>query len=465
MQIRKRVRDVLVRALRLPRINAWEDGWWWSDYTKAGTNAGINVDERSALTFGPVYAAVRRISESIASLPLNLYRINGKNKEKATDLPLYRTLHLQPNPEETSMQFREALISHLLLWGNCYSFIERNLIGDILNLWPLDPSRTTPKRENGLLVYEYRMTDTGEKIIYPFWDILHIAGLGFNGLVGYSVISLMREAIGLGLAEQQFSSNFYSHGAHPGGVLESDQTMGDETMENLKKQFMAVYGGVSNTDQLLVLQQGLKFHALTINPRDAEFLESRKFSVREIARWFLIPPHLIGDLERATWANIESQGIDFVVYTLRPILVRFEQGMEVRFRLGPNFEIRHVVEGLLRGDSAARSQFYHNAILDGWMNRNEVRELEDKNPVAGLDEYLTPSNEAPASALKDGNGNAKDKKLEKEAFRMMFQHLSPQEQKSLTEALEKPNSGMEKGLLMLLASNPQLRSSLLEALR
>jgi HK97 family phage portal protein len=318
----------------------------------------------------------------------------------------------------------EALIAHLLLWGNCYVFIERTIGGSIMALWPLDPSRMTPKRENGLLVYEYRMTDSGEKVTYPYWNILHIAGLSFNGLVGYSVISLMRETVGLGLAQEEFESRFYSNGAHPGGVLESDQVLGDEATENLRKQFLSIYGGVSNRDKLLVLQQGLKFHSLTVPQKDSEFLASREFTVRDVARWFLIPPHMIGDLDRATWGNIEAQGIDFVVYTLRPWLIRIEQAMETRFRLDSNMEIRHVVEGLLRGDSAARSAFYHNAILDGWMNRNEARVLEDLNPEPGLDEFLEPSNEVPASADPKGK-NGKDDQVSKEAVRAMAARLTP----------------------------------------
>jgi len=380
--------------------------------TGGASAAGIEVNEKSALKFAPVYAAVKRISESIASLPLNLYRINGKSKEKATDLPLYRVLHLQPNQEETRMQMWESLVSHLLLWGNAYAQIERSLGGEIIALWPLDPSRMTPKRNNsGLLVYEYRLTDSGQTITFPFWDILHIAGLSYNGLIGYSVLSFMRDSIGLGLAQEDFESKFYSNGAHPGGVLESDQPIGDETIEQLKNQFMASYGGVTNSQKMLVLQQGLKFKPLTLPQKDAQALEGRQFSVQDVARWFLIPPHMIGDLGRATWGNIESQSIDYVVYTLRPWLVRIEQAMETRFGLTEEFEIRHSVEGLLRGDSAARATFYQSAITNGWLSRNEVRELEDRNPEPGLDEFLSPMN---MSGKEEEAEPKSDKKEEKE---------------------------------------------------
>ena len=401
----------------------------------------MKVDERSALNFSPVYAAVKRISESIASLPLNLYQIAGRSKEKAVDHPLYRILHLQPNPEQTRIQMWEALTAHLLLWGNCYAQIQRNLGGDIIALWPLDPSRMTPKRENDILIYEYQMTNTGEIHKFPFWEILHIAGLSFNGLIGYSVIGLMRETIGLGLAQEDFASRFYSNGAYPSGVLETDGTLGEEALKDLRKWWNETYGGgLSKSQQTIILQQGLKFHPLTIPQKDAQFLETKKFTVRETARWFGIQPHMIGDLERATWGNIESQGIDFVVYCLRPWLVRFEQGMEVKFNLGNNYEIRHVVEGLLRGDSAARAAFYKEGIMDGWMNRNEVRELEDRNPAEGLDEFLTPMNLAPTIGSGDGNSNGKGKNLEKEAFRIMAAKLSSQEKSEWVELLREENA-------------------------
>lgn len=422
----------LYRASKQPRPSPWDDFW----YSGQGltTIAGTQVDEKSALKFSPVYAAVKRISESIASLPLNLYRIIGKSKEKALNNPLYRILHLQPNPEQTRIQMWEALISHLLLWGNCYAQIERNMGGDILALWPLDPSRMTVKRINNILVYEYWLSETAEKIRFPSWEILHIAGLSFNGLIGYSVINLMRETIGLGMAQEEFASRFYSNGASPSGILETDGSLGEDAIADLRKWWNETYGGgVSKSHQTLILQQGLKFHALTIPQKDAEFLETKKFTVRDVARWFLIPPHMIGDLERATWGNIESQSIDFVVYTLRPWLIRLEQGMEVKFNLGPYYEIRHVVEGLLRGDSAARSAFYASAITNGWMCRNEVRELEDKNPIEGLDEFLTSVNTSPILSLADGNG--KDKKLEKEVLRMMISKLSPQERSEFVALL------------------------------
>lgn len=424
------------RASKIPRPGPWDD-FWFGGGIGATTTAGTQVDEKSALKFAPVYAAVKRISESIASLPLNLYRISGRNKEKAIDHPLYRILHLRPNPEQTRIQMWEALSAHLLLWGNCYAQIERNLGGDIIALWPLDPSRMTPKRENGVMVYKYRLTEKGELITLPSWEILHIAGLSFNGTIGYSVIGLMRETIGLGMAQEEFASRFYSNGANPSGILESDGTLGEEALADLRKWFNDTYGGLSKSQQVMILQQGLKFHVLTVPQKDAQFLETKKFTVRDVARWFLIPPHMIGDLDRATWGNIESQGIDYVVYTLRPWLVRFEQGMEVKFDLGNEYEIRHVVEGLLRGDSTARAAFYKSGITDGWMNRNEVRELEDLNPKDGLDEFLTPMNTAPVvtDGSVSGNGNGKDKKMAKEALQIMASRLSPQEKSEWAELL------------------------------
>jgi HK97 family phage portal protein len=407
---------------------------WYGGYSGLPTMAGNKVDEKSALKFGPVYAAVKRISESVASLPLNLYHLAGRNKNKALDHPLYRLLHLQPNPEQTRIQMWESLISHLLLCGNAYAHIPQTLLGEPTALWPLDPLKMQVKRSQrtGVLVYEYTMTDTGEKFLFPPWEILHIGGLGFNGLVGYSVIGLMRESIGLGMAQEEFSSRFYSNGASPLGVLETGGPLEGDARADLQRWWDETYGGMSNSHKTVIAGPGLKFHPLTIPQKDAQFLETRNFSVRDVARWFGIPPHMIGDMADAKWANIEAQGIDYVVYTLRPILVRAEQAMEVKFNLGPEYEIRHVVEGLLRGDSAARSALYHEALIDGWMNRNEVRELEDRNPANGLDEFLIPSNNA-TPVLPGGNG--KDSTLNKEAFRMMFQKLSRGERADLAEML------------------------------
>jgi HK97 family phage portal protein len=260
--------------------------------------------------------------------------------------------------------------------------------------------------------------------------------LGFNGLMGYSVIALMRESIGLGMAQEEFSSRFYSNGASPLGVLETGGPLDADAREDLQKWWDETYGGLSAAHRTVIAGQGLKFHPLTVPQKDSQFLESRNFSVRDIARWFCIPPHMIGDLSDAKWANIEQQALEFVVYTLRPWIVRIEQGMEVKFNLGPGYEIRHVVEGLLRGDTAARAAFYKEGIMDGWLNRNEVRELEDRNPADGLDEFLIPTNNAtPVNVNANSGGNGKDKTLDKQAFKMMAEKLSAQERSELAEML------------------------------
>lgn len=424
------------RASELARPSPWSD-FWYGGSQGPTTFAGNQVNERSALQFPPVYAAVRRISSSIASLPLNLYRLSGRSKNKATEHPLWRILHRQPNPEMTSVQYREAMMLHLLLWGNHYSQIQRKMgwVGDIQALWPLDPSRMTPKRENGMLVYKYNLSETGQTITFPSWEILHVAGLSFNGLVGMSPIGLMRESVGLGLAEQEFSSRFYSNGATFSGVLETDGTLGDDAIKDLRKWFRDTYGGVSKAHEIAIFQQGLKFNPTSMPQKDAQYLEGREFSIRDVARCFDMPPRMLGDTSTPGWAKVEEQNQEFLTYTLLPHIVKIDQGMEIKFDLGPEYEIRHMMAGFLRGDSESRAAFYEKGIMSGWMVRNEAREWEDLNPIDGLDTPLEPrSNAAPADS-PNKNGNGKDKKLDKEAFRMMAARLSRIEKKELVKML------------------------------
>jgi HK97 family phage portal protein len=393
-----------LRAAKLPPGGPSEDFWY--SRLESPTAAGVDVDENTALKFSPVFAAVRKISETVASLPLHVYQEGPKGKQKALNHPLYSILHLQPNPELTRMQMWEALMSHLLLWGNCYSHIQRNMGGQIMALWPLDPSRMTVKRPdpNGTLVYEYRMTDNGEVVNFPPWEILHIAGLGFNGLMGYSIVSLAREGIACGLAYEEYSARFFSNNATPAGFIEVPGILNDESRKNIRKDWYATYGGVSKSQLIGIIGQGMKFNPVSVQARDAQFLESRKFQVAEIARWFNIPPHMIFDLERSTNNNIEQQSLEFVIYTLRPWLVRIEQAIKIKLIYEANITAEHRVEGLLRGDTATRTAYYIAGKQWGWLSSNDIRELENMELIEDGDEYLTPMN---MTELGQG-GNGKD---------------------------------------------------------
>lgn len=403
------------RASTKPRPDIWDDYWYTT--LENPTASGISVNESTALKFSPVFAAVVKIAGTVASLPLQVYREDPKRgKKKATDYPLYPILHSRPNPEQTRIQMWEALLAHLLLWGNCYCHIQQTLGGQIIALWPLDPSRMEVTRPNpkGQLVYEYRMTENGEKRYFPSWEILHIAGLGFNGLIGYSVISLAREGIATGLAYEEYSGRFFSNNATPAGFLEIPGIVDPETKANIRKDWYATYGGVSKSQLIGIIGQGMKFNPLSIKNSDAQFLESRQFSVIEVCRWFNIAPHMIFDLERSTNNNIEQQSLESVIYTFRPWCVRIEQAIKNKLITEDNISVEHRLEGLLRGDTEARTIYYTAGIQNGWLCPNDIRELENMELIENGNTYLRPLNMVPLGEETPGNGtNGKDKQMEK----------------------------------------------------
>ena len=296
-----------------------------------GTTSGKRVNERSAMQMTAVYSCVRILSEAVASLPLHFYKYdeNG-SKKKAIEHPLYFLLHDEPNPEMTSFVFRETLMTHLLLWGNAYAQIIRNGKGEIIALYPLMPDRMTVNRdEKGKLYYEY-LTSTDDVPInkettvrLSETDVLHIPGLGFDGLVGYSPIAMAKNAIGLAIAAEEYGSKFYANGAAPSGVLEHPGTLKDPT--KVRESWTETFGGSQNSHKVAVLEEGMKYTPISISPNEAQFLETRKFQINEIARIFRVPPHMVGDLEKSSFSNIEQQSLEFVKYTLDPWVSRWEQ--------------------------------------------------------------------------------------------------------------------------------------------
>jgi len=357
-----------------------------------GTASGKTVNERTAMQTTAVYACVRILAETIASLPLNVYRSTDNGKEKAIDHQLYYLLHDEPNPEMTSFVFRETLMSHLLLWGNAYAQIIRDGRGKVLALYPLIPDRMTVDRSiNGELFYEYRK-DTGSVILRKE-DVLHIPGLGFDGLVGYSPIAMAKNAIGMAIATEEYGAKFFANGASPGGVLEHPGVVKDPA--RIRESWNAVYQGSGNAHRVAVLEEGMKFQPIGIPPEQAQFLETRKFQTEEICRIFRVPPHLVANLDKATFSNIEHQSISFVVHTIRPWLVRLEQGMN-KALLSPSekgqYFVGFVVDGLLRGDYASRMQGYAIGIQNGFLSPNDVRTLENMNTIEYGDIYAMNGN-------------------------------------------------------------------------
>lgn len=365
------------------------------------TTAGKTVNEMSAMQMTAVYSCVRILSEAVAGLPLQLYRYNENGgREKALDHPLYRLLHDEPNPEMTSFVFRETLMSHLLLWGNAYAQIIRNGKGEVLGLYPLMPNKMKVDRdERGNLYYEYSRTTEDantlgkkQKVILRPSDVLHIPGLGFDGLVGYSPIAMAKNAIGLAIATEEYGAKFFANGATPGGVLEHPGIIKDP--QKIRDSWNSAYQGSSNAHKVVVLEEGMKYQPIGISPEQAQFLETRKFQINEIARIFRVPPHMVGDLEKSSFSNIEQQSLEFVKYTLDPWVVRWEQSMTRVLLLDsekPQYFIKFNLEGLLRGDYQSRMNGYAIGRQNGWMSANDIRELEnlDRIPAEeGGDLYL-----------------------------------------------------------------------------
>jgi HK97 family phage portal protein len=358
------------------------------------TSAGIAVNEDNAMRLSAVYACVKVIAESLSSLPLHLIRDEDGVKSRARDHPLYGVLHDLANIETTSLNFREAMFGSLLLWGNAYAVIERQA-GHVTALWFLKPQYMTVERdrETQELKYKYREEAIGKTYEYQAKDIFHVIGFSTDGVKGMSPIAAARDTIGLAFAAEEYGSKFFSNGARPGGILEHPGVVKDP--ERLRATWNAQFQGSGNSHRISVLEEGLKYHALAMAPEEAQFLQTRKFQLSEICRIYRVPPHMIADLDRATFSNIEHQSIQFVQYTLRPWIVRFEQAV-YKCLLTP--EERHLyyahfnVDGLLRGDYASRMQGYAIGRQNGWLSANDVRSLEELNPIEGGDIYLVNGN-------------------------------------------------------------------------
>ena len=355
-------------------------GGGWS-FLFGGTTSGKAVNERTAMQTSAVYSCVRILAESVAGLPLHVYErtANGSKSTKPSH-PLYRLLHDEPNREMTSFVFRETLMSHLLLWGNAYAQIIRDGRGFPIALYPLLPDRMAVDRnESGDLVYTYQ-SDKGQ-VKLRRENILHIPGLGFDGLIGYSPIAMAKNAVGLALATEDYGAAFFANGANPGGVLEHPGVIKPEQADRLRESWQSQFGG-ANAHKVAVLEEGLKFHQMSIPPEQAQFLETRKFQINEIARIFRVPPHMVGDLEKSSFSNIEQQSLEFVKYTLDPWVVRWEQSLQQALILPSEkatIFIKFNLDGLLRGDYQSRMQGYSTGIQNGFMSVNDVRGLEDMN--------------------------------------------------------------------------------------
>jgi len=398
MSVIRQLANVKSSSLSKPK------SWLKKIYNGIRTKAGANVTEQNSLKLSPVWSCVKILSEDIASLPLKTYReLNDGGKEPAKDHYLYETLHTKANTEMTAFTLRETLMGHILTWGNAYAEIEKDNGGRVKNLWPLLPHRTHPKRlENGNLIYRTKIPGYGIKELTAD-KVLHVHGLGYDGLVGYSPITMHRQSIGLTKAAEEYGQRFFGNDSRPGGVLKTDETLSDDARRNLKKSWENAHQSLEDKHRIAVLEHGLEWQQIGLPPEDSQFINTRKFQNHEIARIYRVPPHMIAEMENATFSNIEEQSLAYVQKTLRPWLVRWEQEINTTLfgKTNRKYFAEHLVDGLLRGDIDSRYSAYATGRQWGWLSANDVREKENMNPIENGDIYLVPQNMTPADMVEE----------------------------------------------------------------
>jgi HK97 family phage portal protein len=386
-----------------------ESGDFWFEPVSMRTSSGMRVSADNAMRLAAVYACVRILSETMASLPFVLYRHRADgSKDKVTDHWLYRILAKRPNRYQNPFEWREMLQGHLALRGNAYNQILSNARGEITQLLPIHPDRIRMELTAGG-DYRYRVTDrSGEETVLPRGQIWHLRGLSSDGLMGMSPIDLARESLGMALAAQDYGARFFANDAKPtGGWIEFPGSFKDtEAKKVFRESYQQAQSG-ANRGKVLVLENGMKFHEVGVTNKDAQFLELRKFQITDIARLFRVPPHMIADLDRATFSNIEQQSLEFVMHTMTPWAERWEASIESELLFdGDDLEVEFDFANLMRGDAASRSSYYQSGIQNGWLTRNEARMAENLNPLDGLDEPLRPLNMVEEHAAEDLEGDA-----------------------------------------------------------
>lgn len=387
----------LRRGLALDDPKAWDSGTWrLRGYQSI---SGETVDEETCLGLSAVYNAVTLIAGTIGALPLHLLQTKNDRKRLADGRRLYRIMHDAWNPYQIAMSGRECLMAAVLLWGNGFCEIQRDGYGEVVALWPIPPSRVRIEIEDGIPTYYVRVESVD--ILFPRSRILHIPGMGFDGYRGVSVVTMARKSLGHSMALETFGSLFFGQGTHPGLILKHPGLLSPEAHKNLKEQ-----GPLTSAEALwrshrtVILEEGMSVERIGVSPEDSQFLESRQFQIPEVARWFNLPPHKLKDLTKSSFNNIESEQRSFYVDSILPWLVRLEQNYNLQLLTdgdrgmygGGRLYFKHVAEGILRGDTAARGDFYQKMFNIGAFSPNDIRALEDLDPVPGGDIYLVPMN-------------------------------------------------------------------------
>lgn len=397
------------------RLMSDPDHWMIRQIGGARTRAGVSVNEHSAMTLPAAFGAIRVIASAMAQVPCQLMQrspspVAGRMATRAaTEHPLYDVVASRWNDRQTSHRGRQTVFGHAAGWGNGYVEIERTRGGQAVGLWPLLPDRTSPQLVQDQLVYDTNVDNRRFRI--PADDVLHFAGMGWDGYVGYSPIALARQAVGLGLAAEAFGAGFFANDARSGGVLIHPGKLSDPAKGRVRSDFEQ-QGGLDNAHRVKVLEEGMKFVATTIPPEDAQFLGTQEWTVAQIARMFGVPLFLLHSHEKATsWGSgLEEMSRAFVQYTLADWAVGAEQEMNAKLlsaaERAAGYYFKFNLNAYLRGDTEARRGMYKDGINDGWLNRNEARELEDLNPAEGLDDFLVPLNMTTVADLEQARADA-----------------------------------------------------------
>lgn len=419
-----KVKSALLNWLGVPI--SLTTGTFWEEWFGTSSSGQVVTAEK-AMRLSAVWACVRLLSESVSTLPLKIYeRQPDGSRKPATNHPAYAVLCRRPNLEMTPSRFMLMVVASICLRGN--AFIEKKYVGPkLVSLVPLLPQNMVVKRlDNGLLEYTY--TESKVKRVIPVKNMMHIRGFGLDGVCGMMPMMSGRDVIGSALSVEQSAAKIFENGIQTSGFLSSESALNDDQRARLRK-YMEAFTSSKNAGKIMVLEGGLKYQGVTMNPEDAQMLESRSFSIAEICRWFRVPPFMVGHTEKqSSWASsLEGMNLQFLTHTLRPLLVNIEQEIS-RCLLDNEDEVfaEFSVEGLLRADSAGRAAYYTSALQNGWMSRNDVRRLENLPPIEGGEIYTVQLNLTPLEQLGTNNIGAQASNIMKlHAF--LFPDIPPEQ--------------------------------------
>lgn len=380
--------------------------FWPQDWNGSAAVGRLpTVTNDSAMRFPAYFAGVRALSEDTAKLPLIVYKRLKEGRDRAPEHPLYRVLHDVANPEMTAFIFRETLTAHVVSWGMGYSEIQRNGIGDIVALWPLRPDRMIVRRNDASQrEYKYSLPGNGGSVVLPANRVFAIPGLSYDGLVGYSTLTILRRAIALGLAAQEYGERTFVNNGRPGAVLKTPKGFPDKAMENLRESWNVNHEGLTNAQRTAILEDGVDLTTIGFPPNDTGFLETQKMSIQDIARGLRLPAYKIGDYTASTNNNVEQLALDYIQDSLSGLTMRWESQANKDLIADPEFYAEHLFDAMLRGDALTRAQALWIRRQAGTLNADEWREIENMNPLPNGDGkvYLQPLNMTTVGAPPPG---------------------------------------------------------------